>query len=150
MKVTTFKAFENPTIENIEKVLKDNLKDKYEYKIKKKASSLAGKLVNGSSGDSVTVIKNAYHRTVITVITIDDVLAESGKTTAIYFSEDEIAGWLGFLRKEGGLIGGLIIRLIYGGGDGFYEEVEKTVKTNIKGQDETLEVGLGSLLTRNK
>lgn len=150
MKVTIFNATENPTIEDIEKVIKSKLGDKYKYKLFKKSNSLAGKLINGSSMDSVTVIKNAYHRYVVSVETIKDPMSESGKHTSIYFSEETLAGWLGFLYNEVGFIGRIIIRAIYGTSDEIYAEVENVVKTNIKGEDKTVEAGLGSLFKKKE
>lgn len=150
MKVTIFNATENPTIDDVEKVIKSKLGEKYKYKSFRKSNSLAGKLINGSSMDSITVIKNAYHRYVVSVNTIDDPSLDSGKRTSIYFSEETLAGWLGFLYKEVGFIGRIIIRAIYGASDEIYAEVENVVKTNIKGQDETTEVGLGSLFKKKK
>lgn len=150
MKVTNFRAFENPSIEDLESLLKEKLGDKYTYKSSRKANSLAGKLVNSKSKDSVTVIKNAYHRTVVSVSTVDDASLDTGKRTNIFFSEATLAGWLGFLHKEGGFIGRIIIRIIYGVSDEIYDEVKSTIKTNIKGADETHEVGLGALFKKNK
>lgn len=150
MKVTIFTAFENPTIEELETLLKEKLGDKYTYKSTRKANSLAGKLVNSKSKDSVTVIKNAYHRTVVSVETGDDSSLDTGKRTSVYFSEATLAGWLGLLHKEGGFIGRIIIRMIYGVSDEIYEDVEKTIKTNIKGEDETHEFGLGTLFKKKQ
>ncbi|WP_299117061.1 hypothetical protein [uncultured Winogradskyella sp.] len=150
MKVTTFNATDHPKIEDIEKVLTDKLGDTYKYKTNKKATSLVGKMAGGSKRDSVTVIKNAYHRTVVSVETFNDHTSESGKRTNIYFSEDTLAGWLAFLNKEAGFLGRIIIRLIYGNGGGFYQEVEQVVKTNINGKDETVEVGLSTLFKKKK
>lgn len=149
MKVTIFNATDNPTIEEIEMVIKSKLGDKYTYKSNRKTSSIAGKIFNGSSADSITVIKNAYHRTVVSVETIPDPSLPSGKRTSIYFSEVTLAGWLGLLHKEGGFLGRMIISAIYGAKDEIYGEVEKVVKTNVNGQDETSEVGLGAFL-KNK
>lgn len=150
MKITTFNAHDHPTIEDVEKLLQENLGAKYEYKLKKKSASLAGKIMNGSAGDAITIIKDAYHRTVVTITTFEDSGTASGKRTSLYFSEDELAGWLGFLNKQTGLIGHLVIRAIYGSGDGFYEEVEQAIKKNLKGEDETHSVGLGALFGKKK
>lgn len=150
MKVTTFRAFENPTIEDLEKVLTDKLGDKYQFKSSRKAKSLAGKLVKGSGEDSITVIKNAYHRTVVSISTVDDPSLDTGKRTSIYFSEVTLSGWLSLLHKEAGFIGRFIIRLIYGGSSEIYKDVENTVKENIKGEDETFDAGLGSFLKKKK
>ncbi|SDH49051.1 hypothetical protein [Winogradskyella thalassocola] len=146
MKVTIFRADENPSIEEIEKLLIEKLGDKYQYKSTRKATSLAGKLVKSNSVDGITVIKNAYHRTVVSTETIDDASLDSGKRTSIYFSEATLAGWLSLLHNEAGFIGRIIIRAIYGSSDEIYTEVETTIKTNIKGEDETNEYGLGSFL----
>lgn len=150
MKVTNFRAFENPTIEDLEALLKEQLGDKYTYKSSRKATSLAGQLVNSKSKDSITVIKNAYHRTVVSVSTVDDSSLDTGKRTNIFFSEATLAGWLGLLHKEGGFIGRIIIRAMYGVSDEIYDEVKSTIKANIKGADETHEVGLAALFKKNK
>lgn len=150
MKVINFRAFENPTIEDLEALLKEKLGDKYTYKSSRKASSLAGQLVNSKSKDSVTVIKNAYHRTVVSVATVDDSSLDTGKRTNIFFSEATLAGWLGLLNKEGGFIGRIIIRAIYGTSDEIYDEVKNLIKKNIKGEDETHEVGLSTLFKKKK
>lgn len=150
MKVTIFNATDNPTIEEVENLVKSKLGDKYTYKSQRKSNSMAGKILNGSSADALTVIKNAYHRTVVSVETIPDPSLSSGKRTSIYFSDATLAGWLGLLHKEGGFVGRMIIRAIYGAKDEIYDEVEKVVKTNINGQDETTEVGLGSLFKKKQ
>lgn len=150
MKVTVFRAFENPTIEELEALLKEKLGDKYTYKSSRKATSLAGKLIDSRAKDSVTVIRNAYHRTVVSIETVDDTSLATGKRTSVYFSEATLAGWLGFLHKEAGFIGRIIIRIIYGVSDEIYDEVKSTVKTNIKGENETHEVGLGALFKKKK
>jgi len=150
MKVTVFRAFENPAIEDLETLLKEKLGDKYTYKSSRKATSLAGKLMDSKSKDSVTVIKNAYHRTVVSVETVDDASLDTGKRTSVYFSEATLAGWLGLLHKEGGFIGRIIIRTIYGFSDEIYDVVKSTIKTNINGEDETHEVGLSTLFKKKK
>ena len=150
MKVTIFRAFENPTIEDLEALLKEKLGDKYTYKSSRKSTSLAGKLLNSNAANSVTIIKNAYHRTVVSTETVDDPSLDTGKRTSIYFTEATLAGWLGLLHKEGGFIGRIIIRAIYGASDEIYKDVEKTIKTNVKGEDETMELGLGSLFKKKK
>lgn len=150
MKVSIFRAFENPTIEDLEALLEKKLGDKYTYKSSRKATSLVGKIANSKSADSVTVIKNAYHRTVVSVETIDDASLDTGKRTSVYFSEATLAGWLGLLHKEGGFIGRIIIRAIYGFSDEIYDEVKTTIKTNINGEDETTEVGLSTLFKKKK
>lgn len=148
MKVTVFRAFDNPTIEDLETLLKEKLGDKYTYKSSRKATSLAGKIMDSRAKDSVTIIKNAYHRTVVSVETGDDSSLETGKRTNIFFSEATLAGWLGLLHKEGGFIGRIIIRIIYGVSDEIYEDVKSTVKTNVKGENETHEVGLSTLFKK--
>lgn len=150
MKITTFRAFENPTVEEVEKLLKEELGNKYELKLSRKSTNLAGKLITGSTSDAVTVIKNAYHRTKVNVTTIDDASSETGKHTSIYFSEATLAGWLLLLHHQAGLLGRLIIRLIYGDSSGFYEEIENVIKTNFKGEDETKDVGLTALFKKKK
>ncbi|NHN25304.1 hypothetical protein FIA58_006400 [Flavobacterium jejuense] len=148
MKVTTFRAFDNPTLEEVEKLLKEKLGNKYELKLSRKSTHLAGKLITGSTTDAITVIKNAYHRTKVNVTTIDDASSNTGKHTSIYFSEATLAGWLLLLHNQAGLLGRLIIRLIYGNSDAFYEEIDSIIKTNIKGEEETKEVGLGTLFKK--
>lgn len=150
MKVTTFRAFDNTSIEDLESLIKTKLGDKYTYASSRKKNSLAGKLINGSSADSITVIKNAYHRTVVSISTFDDPTLETGKRTTIYFSEATLAGWLGVLNNNAGFLGSIIIGLIYGKSHEIYKEVENLVKTNINGEDETLDVGLGSLFKKKK
>lgn len=148
MKVTTYRAFENPTLEEVEKLLKEKLGDKYELKLTRKSSNIASALLNRSNTDGVTVIKNAYHRTKVNVTTIDDATSNTGKHTSIYYSEAELAGWLSFLHKQSGLLLRLVIRLIYRNSDGFYEEVDTVIKSNFKGEEETKEVGIGSLFKK--
>ncbi len=150
MKTTLFYAFDNPTIEEIEDIIKSKLGDKYTYKSSRKKNSLAGKLINGSTKDSITVIKNAYHRYVVSVETNKDPSSETGKTTVVYFNNQELAGWLKLLYKEAGFIGQIIIGLIYGKSNEIYDDVIKTVKTNLRGEDKTYEVGLGAFFKKNK
>ena len=150
MKVTIFNATENPTIEDLEKVIKVKLGDKYTYKSTRKAKSTAGKLLNSSSADSVTVIKNAYHRTTVSLETIKDASLSTGLRTSVYFSEAKLAGWLTLLHREGRWLGRIIIRTIYGVSSPIYQEVKDAVKLNIKGEDETSEVGLASFLRKKK
>lgn len=150
MKVTTYKTFENPTVEEVEKLLKSKIGDKYEVKLSKKATSVAGKLFTDSATNSVIVIKNAYHRTKVNVVTIEDSSLETGKYTSIYYSEAKLTGWLALLHGQAGLLGKLAIRLMYGKADDFYDEVDHIIKANIKGEDETKEVGIGSLFKKKK
>ncbi|CAM4126842.1 MULTISPECIES: hypothetical protein [Flavobacterium] len=148
MKVTTYKTFDNTTAEQVEKLLKDKLGNKYEIKLSKKATSMAGKLFTDAANDSVTVIKNAYHRTKVNVATIDDPSSETGAYTAISYSEAKLTGWLSILHGQAGLLGKLVIRLIYGNADEFYEEVDNVIKVNIKGVEETKNVGIASLFNK--
>ncbi|MHA7058805.1 hypothetical protein ACWGOQ_0016390 [Aquimarina sp. M1] len=150
MKVTVYKAIENPSIEDVEKLIQDKLKDKYTYKSSRKASTIAGQMMNGQAEDAITVIKNPYHRFVVVVEKVKDPTSENGQYTSIRFSSAELAGWLRFLYKEVGLIGQFIIRLIYGGDDPIYEEVKNIVKDNFAIEEQTIDVGIGSLLKRNK
>ncbi len=148
MKVTTYYTDQLTTVEQVEEVVKKGLKDKYEYKVNKKSESLAGKIIKGATVDNIVVIKNAYHRNVISINTMKDPRVTSGEVTTIVFSEATVAGWLAFLNKQVGIVGHLIIRLIYGKGDGFYEEVERVVKSNIKGREETVDVGLTAMFKK--
>lgn len=150
MKVTTYKTFGNLTVEDVEKLLKSKIGDKYEVKLSKKATSVAGKLLTDSATDSVIVIKNAYHRTKVNVVSVDDASTETGKHTSIYYSEAKLTGWLGLLHGQAGLLGKLAIRLMYGNADDFYDDVDHVIKINIKGEDVTNEVGIGSLFRKKK
>ncbi|WP_103867537.1 hypothetical protein [Aquimarina sp. I32.4] len=149
MKVTVFKAIENPSIEDVEKLIKEKLGDKYTYKSSRKANNIAGKIMNSHAEDAITIIKNAYHRFVVVVDTTKDPTSENGQYTCFRFSSEELAGWLRFLRNEVGFIGSFIIRLIYGGDDPIYEEVKNIVKDNFKIEEQTIDVGLRSLLKNN-
>lgn len=149
MKIEVFKAAENLKIEDVEKVLKQKLGEKYELKLKK-ASGIGGQMIGGVANDQVTVIKNAYHRTVVSLMVGDDTDMSGKKATFIYFSEAELATWLRMLRKEGGLIGWGIIRLIYGGSDEIYDAVKNTIKENIDVIVETHEHGLRTMFKKNK
>ncbi|WP_141402412.1 hypothetical protein [Sediminicola luteus] len=148
MKVTVFKAIDDPTIDDIEKVIKDKLGDKYTYKSSRKASSMAGKLLKGSPEDSITVIKNAYHRYVVLLRADKDPTSASGMYTTIHFSSATLAGWLGFLHREVGFIGRIIIRAIYGNDDPIYNEVKTIVTDNFKIEEETFDTGIGSLFKK--
>ena len=148
MKVELFKAVDNPTIEDVEKVLKEKLGDKYEFKLKK-ASGIASQMVGGAAHDQVTVIKNAYHRTVVSVQIADDTDVSGKKATFIYFSEAELAGWLRILHKEVGFIGAFIIRLIYGSSDDIYDAVKDTIKDNLNIVVEVHKAGLSALFKKN-
>ncbi|TPN83383.1 hypothetical protein [Aquimarina algicola] len=148
MKVTIYKAIENPSIEDVEQIIKEKLGDKYTYKSSRKASSVAGKILNSRTEDTITVIKNAYHRFVVVVDVVKDPTSESGKCTHFRFSSAELAGWLAFLHKEGGLLGAFIIRLIYGSNDPIYDEVRNIVKDNFKIEEQTVNTGLSALLGR--
>jgi hypothetical protein len=150
MKVTVFKAVENPSIEEVEKLIKEKLGDKYTYKSSRKASSMAGKIMNSHAEDAITVIKNAYHRFVVVVDTTKDPTSKNGQYTSFRFSSAELAGWLRFLHNEVGIIGRFIIRLIYGGDDPIYEKVKNIVKDNFKIEEQTIDVGLRSLFKKNK
>lgn len=142
MKITNFYTEDELTIEQLEQILKQHLGDKYKIDVKKKSSNLAVKLVSTEKMDMITVGKNAYHRTVIRIQTIKDEFLPSGKRTSIYFDDATLAWWLDLLHSNFGLIGSLIIRLIYGTGDGFYQEIERAVKDNVDGKQETIKTGL--------
>lgn len=142
MKITSYKTAEVNTIEDIERVVTNHFEDKYTYKLTKKAST-AGQLIGKSQVDSFTVIKNAYHRSVVVVD-----FNSKDNSTSIRFEDYTLAGWLGFLNNQVGFIGSLIIRLIYGSGGDFYSDVENSIKTNIDGEDITLDVGLGALFKK--
>ena len=149
MKITRFQILDDSTIEDIEDLIKTKLGDKYTYKSLRKSNTVVGKLVNGSAADSITVIKNAYHRITVSVTTIDDPLTGK-KERSIHFGKASLAGWLGFLHKEGGILGRIIIRIIYGMSDEIYDEVEGLVRKNVKGEDHTIEAGIGALFNRKK
>ena len=116
----------------------------------KKASGIGGQIIGGVANDQIKVIKNAYHRTVVSLLVSDDTDMSGKKATFIYFSEAELATWLPMLRKEGGLIGWGIIRLIYGGSDEIYDAVKNTIKENIDVIVETHNHGLSALFKKNK
>ena len=124
----------------IESVLKEKLADKYEYKASK-AGNMVSKMVTGTVKDTLCVSKNAYHRTVVS-------LEETKENTNIYFTEDELAGWLSFLYSNCGFIGMGIIKLIYGNGDGFYDEVQNTIKENFDVKEGKVDIGLGQLFKK--
>ncbi|WP_435314824.1 hypothetical protein [Cellulophaga fucicola] len=149
MKIEVYKAVDHPTIEDVEKVLKEKLGDKYEYKLRKKAS-IAGQMVGGVNYDNITVIKNAYHRTVVGLETTSSSSPSVPKFTTINFSEATLAGWLGFLNNQVGFIGRIIIRLIYGGDSEIYDEVRETIKNNMNIEVEVHEAGLGALFKKKK
>ncbi|SFW39987.1 hypothetical protein [Cellulophaga fucicola] len=149
MKIEVYKAVDHPTIEDVEKVLKEKLGDKYEYKLRKKAG-IAGQMVGGVNYDNITVIKNAYHRTVVGLETTSSSSPSVPKFTTINFSEATLAGWLGFLNNQVGFIGSFIIRLIYGGDSEIYDEVRETIKNNMNIEVEVHEAGLGALFKKKK
>ncbi|WP_349663291.1 hypothetical protein IZU89_11455 [Cellulophaga lytica] len=149
MKIELYKAVDHPTIEDVEKVLKEKLGDKYEYKLKKKAS-LAVAMVGGAAQDQITVIKNAYHRTVVGLQTTSSSSPSVPKYTTINFSEATLAGWLGFLNNQVGFIGRIVIRLIYGSDSEIYDEVRNTIKDNMNIEIEVHEAGLGALFKKKK
>ncbi|RZS99830.1 hypothetical protein [Aquimarina brevivitae] len=148
MKIKIYKALENPTIEDVERVIKEKIGDKYTYKSTRKADSVAGKILNGNAQNTIIVIKNAYHRIVVAVETVKDPTDDNGQYTTLRFSTAELAGWLRFLHREGGLLGSFIIRLIYGSNDPIYDEVRNIVKDNFKIEEQTLDVGIGTLFNR--
>ncbi|MCL5245169.1 hypothetical protein M4I21_05070 [Cellulophaga sp. 20_2_10] len=149
MKIEIYKAVDHPTIEDVEKLLIEKLGDKYEYKLKKEAG-LAGKMMGGAGSDQITVIKNAYHRTVVGIERTSSSSAAVPKFTTINFSEATLAGWLGFLHNQVGFIGRIIIRLIYGSDSEVYDDVRNTIKDNMNIEVEVHEAGLGALFKKKK
>ncbi|TSE07284.1 hypothetical protein [Aquimarina algiphila] len=125
-------------IKSLNQLFENEFGDKYTYKSSNASNNAISKVVSGKSNDAFTVIKNAYHRTVISLQDID------GKTY-INFGEDTLEWWLNLLNNNFGFIGSLIIRLIYGDGDGFYDEIQATVKNNLQVEEQEIKVGLGAL-----
>ena len=149
MKVESYKGPENLKIEDVEKVLKEKLGEKYELKFKK-GSGIGGQMLGRAAYDEITVIKNAYHRTVVSLEVPKDTDMSGKKCTIIHFSEAELAPWLRILGREVGFIGLFIIGLMYGRKDEIYDEVKNTIKNNLNVEVETLDVGLKSLFKKKK
>lgn len=158
MEITTYYAKKDIKLEQVEQLLKEKLGDKYTYKVKKKAGSYAGKFLNSTSHDKVTVIKNAFHRYDVLADTSRDPRStdENATVTIIDVLEShEIAGWLKMLHKEGGFIGRMIIRQIYGSGNEYYREIKDVVFNNIEVTKETSNIpsvgdAIGSLFGKKK
>ncbi|SNR14210.1 hypothetical protein [Tenacibaculum jejuense] len=148
MEVKTYYTEGDILIDQVEDILVENFGDTYKYKVNRKAKSIAGKIATGGAADHIVVIKNAYHRMVITLDKVKDPRTITGEANTIVFSEATVAGWLAFFNKEVGIIGHFIIRAIYGKANEFYTEVEKAVKDNIKGKEETINVGLSAIFKK--
>lgn len=122
--------------------------EKYKVKLNEKKTGVK-RLVSGNSMNSVLLTKNAYHRLTITVSDSGDTPSESGsKEFYLNFVEAPSKSWMNFLRKETGIIGGIILKLIFGSADKFHSEVIEAIEKEYNVQSR--KVGLGNILKKKK
>ncbi len=114
---------DNITIAQLEKLYKDKYGDTFKFKAKNM---------------SLTIEKNAYHLTTI-------YLQKNADITFITFDEEDVSWWIKMLVKSFGLIGSLILGLIYGKADEFYEDVQSVIKANYSVEVEEVNVGLSAI-----
>ncbi|NRS87523.1 hypothetical protein HNQ02_000430 [Flavobacterium sp. 7E] len=118
----------NVTIEQINEAIQSKLKDKYKVELLKKGS-VAAQAFGGKSTDGVFIVKNAYHRTFITLSFISKEESQQPEDqTMVSFDNDGLKWWLKILSKEVGFIGGFILKTMYGKSNDYYEDIENALK----------------------
>lgn len=120
---TIYYTTKDVDIQSLGNHIKETFGEKYKVKLNEKHSGVK-KLVTGNSLDSVLLTKNAYHRLSIGVSDSENAPTESGKREFyINFTQAPSKRWMSFLRKETGMIGGIVLKLIFGSADSFHSEI---------------------------
>lgn len=136
--VTTYTVAATVQVEDLHKQYEEKLGAKYKVKLELKGKNMLQSALKGVSENRVFIAKNAYHRTIITPVHKD------GMTT-FKFDESSVSPWLTALSRQTGLIGVLVIRIIYGNGEDFYADVMDVLRTSYPVKEEQLNVGISTL-----
>lgn len=135
----------NVTIEQINEAINSKLKDKYKVELLKKGS-VAAQAFGGKASDGVFIVKNAYHRTFITLsFSPKSESQQPEDETILSFDNDGLKWWLKFLRNQTGLIGSFIIDAMYGKSKEFYTDVEDAIKDKFNLTQREENVGISKL-----
>lgn len=133
-------------IQSLGSHIKETFGEKYKVKLSEKHTGMK-KLVTGNATDSVMLTKNAYHRLNIAVSDSQSAQTESGqKEFYINFVQAPSKSWMNFLRKETGVIGGVILKLIFGSADSFHSEVINEIEKKYSLQSR--KVGLSNVFKK--
>ncbi|MBT1686412.1 hypothetical protein [Dawidia soli] len=136
--VTAYTVAATVQAEDLHKHYEEKLGAKYEVKLELKGKSRLQRTLTGVRENSVFIAKNAYHRTLITPVHKDGI-------TTFKFDESSVSPWLTALSRQTGLIGVLLIRIIYGNGNDFYADVMDVLCTSYPVKEEKLNVGISTL-----
>lgn len=143
---TVYHTYNQVDIHSLGAHFKDVFGEKYKVKVNEKHTGVK-KIVTGKSMDVVLLTKNAYHRLNVSIADSGDQLTESGKKEFyINFIQAPSKGWMNFLRKEAGFVGGLILGLIFGKADEFHSEVIEAVDKKYDLHER--KVGLGTVFKK--
>ncbi len=149
-KITGYYSLQKVTIKDIGDFLTEKLGEKYKVKQFDKGN-LGKQMLSGRTEDQVLVEKNGYHRMVIALSDIPANQSESGKEEVMFrMGQAGLNGFLRFLRKETGLIGAGILKLIYGSGDDFYYEIINVLSEKYELVEREVNVGVSALFNKKK
>lgn len=136
--VTAYTVAASVQVEDLHKQYEEKLGAKYKVKLERKGKNMLQSALKGVSENRVFIAKNAYHRTIVTPVHTD------GMTT-FRFDESSVSPWLTFLSRQTGLIGILVIRIIYGDGKDFYADVTDVLRNSYPVTEQTHNAGISTL-----
>lgn len=131
-------------IKSIHELLDEKLGKKYKVKFVPKSNSVM-QMIGGDKQDQVFIIKNAYHRTYISLTHLNKQLGIENDETLFGFNRDDLNWWLAFLHNNTGIIGALIIRLLYGSSEPFDKEILEALKSKFDVKTREDNYGLSKL-----
>ncbi|MDR2890382.1 MAG: hypothetical protein LBV18_02075 [Alistipes sp.] len=126
---TTFKIRKQvANIEELAEILKPHLDPKFKVSVAK-AGNMLKQLVTGTTGDTLTIAKNAYHGVILTL---------TDPTPEINYQV--IGAWmcvpnpvLNQIVGHDGLIDKLVCNLIFGNGKDLYDSVQAVIEAQLEG-----------------
>jgi hypothetical protein len=136
--VTAYTVAATVQVEDLHKQYEEKLGTKYKVKLELKGKNMLQSTLKGVGENRVFIAKNAYHRTMVTPVHKDGI-------TTFRFDESSVSPWLTALSRQTGLIGILVIRIIYGNGKEFYEDVTDVLRSSYPVTEQTLNVGISTL-----
>lgn len=137
-KINTYKTDKSVSAEELHKMYETSLGSKYKVKLEKKGKNAIVSAFKGVANDQIFIAKNGYHRTYV-------VPFQEGNNTHFRLVESTTSPWITFLSRQTGLIGIGVIRLIYGNGKEFYEDVINVLRTEVNVEEGQQNVGLSAL-----
>lgn len=136
-------------IEAVHKILEEKIGNKYKVKFVKKGN-LAKQFLGAQNYDQIHIIKNAYHRTYISLNHLNKQLGIEKDETHFQFNTEDCAAWMSFLNRNFGLVGAGIIRLIYGSGKPFNNDILEALKASYEVKSREENYGISKLWKKDE